>query len=478
MTGGVLPLATVLLPLVAALAALAAPSADVAAWCAIGGATGAFALAAALPWFGLSGAGFLADPLAIAMAILTGFVAMTGAWLARPYWRLEAAAGHRFPGGADPRTMRRAHAIYPALSGALLLAVLADHLLLAWAGVAASVLLLLASLRLSGVEVAPWRVLLVGALAMALLGVFLLAFAALPAVAGGSDVLLWTRMAELAPRCDGWVLTLAFVFLLVGLGTLAGLVPLHGALLGAETARPVPSSGLLGGLLPGAALVALLRARSLVASNPDAVAPGPALLTMGLVSLLLAALTLRRQTSGQRFLAVAGLGHVGVVAFAFGLGSGAAIFAGLLHLTLLTLTRSALIQLCGRAEQVRGGGGLDGLLAGHPALALTLAAGLLALAGLPPFGLFTSLFLVVMETVREAPLLAIPLTLALAACAWAAGARVVALCRHVPLADAGPGPPPGALLPAWLHLAVVAVLGLAMPQPMVDWLTTIAQALR
>ncbi len=473
MTGGVLPLATVLLPLVAALAALAAPTADIAAWCAIGGATGAFVLAAALPWFGVSGAGLLADPLAVAMAITTAFVAMTGAWLARPYWRLEAAAGR-----AERRTVRRAHAIFPALLASLLLAVLADHLLLVWAGMAVSVLLPVASLRPGGGESESGRAFLVGALALALLGVLLLSLAVPPAVAGGSDVLLWTRMAELAPRCDGWVLTLAFVFLLLGFGTLAGLVPLHGALLGAETAGPVPLSGLLGGLLPGAALVALLRARSLVASNADAVAPGPWLLTLGLVSLGLAALTLQRQASGQRFLAVAGLGHIGVVAFAFGLGSGAATFAGLLHLLLLTLTRSALIQLCGRAGQVRGGAELDGLLAGHWALALTLAAGLVALAGLPPFGLFTSLFLVVMETVREAPLLAIPLTLGLAACAWAGGARIVALCRHMPLPDAGPGPPPGALLPAWLHLAVLAVLGLAMPQPVVDWLTAIAQALR
>jgi hydrogenase-4 component F len=240
----------------------------------------------------------------------------------------------------------------------------------------------------------------------------------------------------------------------------------------------MPLTGLLGGMLPGVALIALLRARSLVASNPDALAPGPPLLALGLLSLLLAVLALRRQASGQQFLAVAGLGQIGVVAFAFGLGSGAATFAGVLHLTLLTLTRAALIAAFGRADQLRGGTGLAGLLVGHRALALTLVAGLVALAGLPPFGLFTSLFLVVMETAREAPILAVPLLIGLAAGAWAVGVRVVAVCRHAPLPDAGPAPPPGALLPAWLHLAVVAVLGFAMPQPVVEWLAGIAQALR
>jgi hydrogenase-4 component F len=175
---------------------------------------------------------------------------------------------------------------------------------------------------------------------------------------------------------------------------------------------------------------------------------------------------------------VVGLGQLGVVAFAFGLGTGAATFAGVLHLTLLTLLRAALAQGVWRAVQLRGGAALGGLLANHRALALTLAAGLLGLAGLPPFGLFTSLFLVVMETARQAPLLLLPLLFGLAACAWALAARMVALCRHPAAPDHGPAPPPIALVPAWLHLAAVAVLGLAMPQGMVDWLANIAQALR
>jgi hydrogenase-4 component F len=344
-------------------------------------------------------------------------------------------------------------------------------LFLAWAGMAAAVPLLVAASRLGGGGADGWRLFLVGgvALALALFGTLLLAGAAPPS---------WTALADAIAAGDGWRATLAFVFLLLGWGTLAGLVPLHGALAGTGADGPAPLTGVLGGLLPGAALVAILRARSLVAANPDAVSPGPALLALGLLSLLLAAVALRRQATGQGFLAAAGLGQVGVVAFAFGLGGGAATFAGMLHLTVLTLTRAALAMGFARAAQLKGGGDLGGLLAGHRALALTLVAGLLALAGLPPFGLFTSLFLVVLETTRQAPWLVAPLVLGLAGCAWALGARAVALCRHPATPDMGAAPPPGALLPAWLHLAVVAVLGLAMPGPVVDWFASIAQALR
>jgi len=118
------------------------------------------------------------------------------------------------------------------------------------------------------------------------------------------------------------------------------------------------------------------------------------------------------------------------------------------------------------------------LLKDHRALGLTLAVGLLALAGLPPFGLFTSGFLVTMETVRQMPLLAIPLGLGLAASAWALAARMVALCRHAPTPDRAAAPPPIALLPAWLLLLVALVLGLAMPGAAVDWFSKIAETMR
>ena len=458
-----LPGLVVLVPLLVALAAAVAPTAQMAAWLAFGGATGAFALAAALPWSPEAGLGLLADPLAIHMAVLTAFVAMTGAWV----FRRQGLGRH-------------GHVLCCALLAALLLALLADDIALTWAAVAAAVLLLVAALRPAG-GTAAWTLFLAGAaaLALALLGTLMLALATLPVLGTGLDAVRWTQLADAAPHAHGPMLTLAFVFLLLGYGTLAGLVPLHGGLAAAEGQAPM--LGGLGALLPGVALVTLLRARSLLTANPDAMSPGPALLALGLLSLLLAAMALRRQHTAWRFLAVAGGEQVGVVAFAFGLGTGAATFAGMLHLTLLTLLRAAAVQGFAGAAQLKGSAdfaALGGLLARHRALGLTLAAALVALAGVPPFGLFTSGFLIVMETTRQAPLLAIPLGLGLAGCAWALAARMGGLCRQAPTPDHGPVPPPIALLPAWLHLAVALWLGLAMPQPMVEWLARIAETFR
>jgi hydrogenase-4 component F len=420
----------------------------------------------------------LADPLALHMAALTAIVALAGALSVRSFWRREQEAGR-----AGAATALRGNALYAALLAALLLALLADDLALAWGGMVASVLLLVAALRLGGGAAAravAWNLFLIGgaALSLALLGTLLLSLAAAPVLGAAADALRWSVLADAAPQCHGPTLTLAYAFLLLGYGTLAGLVPLHGGLAAAQAEGPAPLTGVLGGLLPGVALVALLRARSLLASNPDALAPGPPLLLLGLLSLLLAALALPRLRDPRRFAAVAARGQIGVVAFAFGLGGGAAIFAGVLHLTLLTLLRPVLAQGFARAVQMKGGAELGGLLGKHRALGLALASGLVALAGVPPFGLFTSFFLVVLETTRLAPLLAIPLGLGIAGFASAIIARMVALCRAAPTPDLGPAPPPVALLPSWLLLALVALLGLAMPGAAFDWLEQIAEAVR
>ena len=258
------------------------------------------------------------------------------------------------------------------------------------------------------------------------------------------------------------MLSVGFVLLLAGYGTPAALVPLHTWLPEAEAALPAPLAGLLGGAMTNAALVAILRARGVLAANYAAMPPGPPLMALGLLSLLLAAFALWRQREGSRALAFVSIGQSGVAAFAFGLGGAAASFAGLLHLTLHTLAKSAAVQSLGTET---------------PARRLTLAAGLVALAGLPPFGLFVSLFMIADETARRLPWLLAPLGLGLAVAAWALAVRLAAL----PAATT-PGRGPAAawlpLLPAWLMLGLVALLGFAMPGPVVAWFAAAAGAPR
>jgi hydrogenase-4 component F len=357
----------------------------------------------AAPWHVRS----LADPLALHMAVLTTLAAIVTA----------------------PAALTRGLAFHAAFLAALLLALLVDSTLIAWAGMAAAVAVLVIDRRAAGDAAGGGRLTLAGggALGLALVGVLLLVIAA-PA---GTDSWRWSVLSAEAARLDARLLPVAFAFLILGLSAVVALMPAGGM------------------ALPGVALATILRARSIVAANPDAVAPGPMLLTLGLLTLLLTALASRRAEGEHRAAALAGLGQLGVVAFAFGLGTEAAMVAGVLHLTLLALTRASLA--------LEAGGG-------------AAAAGLVALAGLPPFGLFASLFLIMTETARRAPWLAVPLGLGLSLTAWALAPRILAAWRRAPMAGVGP-----ATVVAWLTLAVVAALGLAMPPAAVAWFTAVAR---
>jgi hydrogenase-4 component F len=289
----------------------------------------------------------------------------------------------------------------------------------------------------------------------------------------------WSTLLKAAPACHGPLLNLAFVFLLLGYGTKAGLAPLHAWLPNAHAEGPTPVSAVLSGSILNVALTIILRVRGLVAANHAALPPGPPIMALGLLSLLFAALSLWPRRDAKRFFAFSTIEQSGVAAFAFGLGGPAAVFAGVLHMTLHTLTKSAVFQCVGLASQLKGGqkfSDILGLARNHTALGLTLGAGLVALIGLPPFGLFTSEFLIVSQTVRTLPWLAIPLGLGLVIGGWAIATRLLSMLGGAPSPDRGRVPGMLALAPAWLHLTLVLVLGLAMPAAVVTWLTSVAAA--
>ena len=228
--------------------------------------------------------------------------------------------------------------------------------------------------------------------------------------------MVWTALVARAAEFDPALLNLAFVFLLLGYGTKVGLAPLHAWLPDAHAEGPTPISAVLSGLLLNVALYALLRFKMLLAVNPAALAPGPLMVTMGLISLVFAAFMLYRRRDIKRMFAYSSIEHMGIITFAFGMGGPLANFAGLLHMTMHSLTKSAIFFAVGHIAQVKGTqriADMGGLTETHPVLGWGLVLGVVAIAGLPPLGIFTSEFLVVTSTFARAPLLAIILVFGL-----------------------------------------------------------------
>ena len=140
------------------------------------------------------------------------------------------------------------------------------------------------------------------------------------------------------------------------------------------------------------------------------------MVTLGLVSLLFAAFMLYRRRDIKRLFAYSSIEHMGIIVFAFGMGGPLANFAGLLQMTMHSLTKSAIFFTVGHIAQVKGTqriAEIRGLTESHPVLGWPLVLGVIAIAGLPPLGIFMSEFLIVSSTFARAPLLAVLLVLGL-----------------------------------------------------------------
>ncbi len=463
-------LALILLPLLAApllaLLPARAPALN------IGVSALTLALAVALVAQGPSGEGWLrADALNLPLVLVAAIVGLTTAVFSFADVRVEAP---------PPRLY---HAAFQGFCAANMLALLSDNLGLMWVAIEAATLLcvlMVALRRTPQATEAAWKFFILCGIGitLALFGIILLAMAA-QGVLGHGDLLSFAALRAVAGRAEAGLLSLAFVFLLVGFGTKAGLVPLHSWLPDAHAEGPTPIAAVLSGLLLNAATLGILRGAAILSGNPAAIPTGPFLMAAGLLSLGLAALSLWRRRDGKRLLGWSSIEHMGLSAFAFGLGGPAGALAGMLHLCGHALLKPAAFFAFGRAAQLRGSqaiGDIGGLCRSHPALGWGLVLAMAGLAGLPPFALFASEFLMAATAGRLAPLSLLALLPGLLVAGLAVLAAMQRLCFGAPTIAGGPAGW-AVLAPLWLHLALAAVLALALPAPLVALLRDAAAVL-
>ncbi|MGQ9371908.1 hydrogenase 4 subunit F [Azospirillum sp. A39] len=467
------------LPLLAAAVLALVPGYRLGAWLNV--AASAATLLASLALFAVepdSSALFVVDALNIYLIVLTSFVGLTTSVFSASY------IGHELETGRlTPRNLRFYHAMYQAFLFTMLLALSANNLGVMWVAVEGATLttVLMVSLYRTAASIeAAWKyfILCGVGIALALFGTILMYLAAQPVMGPGMAAMTWTALLQHVAAIDAGILNLAFVFLLVGYGTKVGLAPLHAWLPDAHAEGPTPISAVLSGLLLNVALYAVLRFKMLLAVNGEALSPGPLMMAMGLASLLLAGFMLYRRRDIKRFFAYSSIEHMGIITFAFGIGGPLANFAGLLHMAMHSLTKSAIFYAVGHVAQAKGTQRIEqirGLTVSHPVLGWGLLVGVLAIAGLPPFGIFMSEFLLVTTTFAREPLLALPLVFGILVAFGALVLRLQQLCFGAP---EGPSAAVhGSLVPLYAHLALVLVAGIWLPGPLVAWFQTVATIL-
>jgi hydrogenase-4 component F len=426
-----------------------------------------------------TGSYLLVDDTNIVFIVLTTFVAFTTSAFSATYIAHELEIGR-----LTPTYLRFYHSMYQVLMFAMNLALVSNSIGLMWVAIELATLttvLMVGIYRTHEALEAAWKYFILGSvgIALALFGTILIYMAARPVVGEGLDAMLWTVLIERVAAFDPGLLDVAFVFLLLGYGTKVGLAPLHAWLPDAHAEGPTPISAVLSGLQLNVALYAVLRFKMLLSANGQAIAPGPLMVAMGLFSVIFAAFMLYRRRDIKRMFAYSSVEHMGIITFAFGMGGPLANFAGLLHMTMHSLTKSAIFFTVGHIAQVKGTqkmADIRGLTETHPLLGWGLVLGVVAIAGLPPLGIFMSEFLVVSSTFARAPLLTILLVIGLLVALGALLMRLNGLAFGEPSGSVAPVQ--ASYVPLFAHLALVLVAGVYLPAPLVAWFQHVATLLR
>lgn len=350
---------------------------------------------------------------------------------------------------------------------AMTLVLLAQHLAVLWVAVEATTLasapLIFFHRHHRSLE-ATWKYLLVCSvgIALALVGTFFLGVAA--GYGHRASLLLGELQAHAASLDPQW-LKIAFIFLLVGYGTKLGLAPLHWWLPDAHAEAPSLVSALLSGALLNCAFVAILRAHTLLVAAGLESFSSFFLRLLGLVSLLVAVLSLFMQRDFKRLLAYSSIKHMGILALASSWGA-AGVFASLLHALNHSLTKAALFLLSGNvlaAFKTKDVSKVRGLSRTLPVTGVLWVAGFFAIAGAPPFGLFLSELAAVRAGLRIGDHTTVALFLLLVVLGFVAMGRgmlaMVSGNAQVP----SEREPLGATVPSLLLLLLALVMGLVPP---------------
>ena len=394
--------------------------------------------------FLVAGGQFYIDSLNVLIILLAAFTTMTTAVFFNAFmWHKKTI-----------KDMRLYNVLYQFFAFMTLLAVSANNIGILWVAVEGATLsaVLLVDLFHTRASIeASWKYFVLGivGIALALFGTILVCFAD----AQHNNGMLWSILVSRANGFDPLVIKIAFVFLFVGYGTKIGLVPFHNWLPDSHSQNPV--SAILSGLLLNIALYVLIRFKTITNLALGNHLADHLLMTFGLLSFIVAAIMMQRQDNVKRLLGYSSIEHMGLITFTFGLGTSSAAFIGLFYMAMHALAKSAIFMIVGNISRK-----CCGLIKSQPQLGWSLLIATLVIAGVPPFGIFTSESMIFINCVKQSPLLAVVLVFGFVMV-------MSGLLRTVhPIVYGEPTPVIEAkvcLWPALLHLVLVLVLGVYIP---------------
>lgn len=418
----------------------------------------------------------MCDKLGAFFMVMNGFIAMTASIYAIFYF------DHENKTDLHPFSYRFYHTCFHLFILSMFIVILSNNLALLWIAMElatiSSVILIALYQNTKALESAWKYLILCGVgIALALLGTVIVYCATEPHL-HAREALLWTALMQHAPLFSPILLSIAFVFLLVGYGTKVGFFPLHNWLPDAHSESPAPISALLSGLLLNIALLAILRFQLILQKTTLSHFSSHLLLLFGFATLLFSAFSLLRQRQLKRLLAYSSMEHMGLITIMLGIGTPLAYFAAFLHMLMHALAKSAAFFASGSILQrfhTQTLSQLKGLCHTMPSVGWGLLICVLALTGFPPSGLFISELLMILALFKTHLFLLIPFVLGLSVAFIALLSKFqrLAFSSH-PTMNPPDNYSPSFSWPIWLHIFLVVIAGLFVPiallQPVVLFL--------
>jgi hydrogenase-4 component F len=334
-----------------------------------------------------------ADGLSVTMLLVIGTVGTLSCWASIGYLDTELAHGH-----TTARRARLYGVLVAVFLAAMATAVLANNLGVLWVAIEATTVVTAFLVGHRGTRTAleaTWKYVIICSvgIAFAFLGTVLLYFASVHTGAPDAHALDLDVLLAHAHHLDPGVTRMAAGLLLLGYGAKVGLAPFHTWLADAHSQAPAPVSALMSGVLLSVAFAALLRVKSVldIAIGPGFLRTG--LLSLGLLTLLIAASLLLAQRDIKRMLAYSSMENMGLIAIAAAAGTRLAITALLLHVLAHGIAKTVLFLCAGQLQSTHDStavADVTALLARSRLLGVAFTIGMLVLLGLPPFAMFAS----------------------------------------------------------------------------------------
>jgi hydrogenase-4 component F len=439
------------------------------------------AAVAAQAWNGqvLAGAGdlFRVDALSALMVAIITFLGAIAALYAVGYLRAEFDDAHL-------SRARLFFALFHLFVFTMLLAVTTDNLGVMWIAIEGTTLatVFLVNLHQTRTSLeAAYKYLILSSvgIALAFIGTALVYYAG--AAKTGEIAVNWSALRAAAGSLNPEVVRLAFVFILIGYGTKAGLAPMHTWLPDAHSEAPAPISALMSGVLLNVGLYAMMRFKAVIDAAVGPQFTARLLIGVGLLSLLVAAAFLVRPRNYKRMLAYSSVEHIGIICLGLGFGGYWGVLGALLHVVNHALAKSLLFILSGNilvkyhSAEIRD---VRGLLQAAPWTGGLFLAGMFALIGLPPFAPFISEFIIFRAGLESHPWAAAAGVILLVIVFGGMLASVNRMLYGEPPADL----PRGDALRLWLaplgaNLSLLLFLGLTLPSPFVAALEQVLKVL-